>query len=376
MDNLYRRRFRVRGDLVRDVRDPNEDPAQQFESEAEGPWLLIPFDDADGGVRPLTSADYFWESRNIWFEGGDIKENAIAGKPTPVFARIWNLGTITCFPTRVDFGFVDASLGIPWNAPFVFGTAYDEVRPQIMGPGVRIVKCPKDWIPPPPTGNTHPCLVVMCSCEVANDMPSQPWNVMQDRHVAQRNVTVVAGKPGETLLFHVRMTNVLAVSATVQVAAQAAWVVARTASEALNFSAAGMESAVNSLNRPMAASQQRLLARRAALLLARRSQVTGASLQSHELREAVQLGQVQTIGRGKDGAIVIPDATAVKGLNGFSTIGAITRLQPLEIRMASVAINVPEPVRNTRYFVVRIAQLENEFVTGGYTFVIDLHESG
>jgi hypothetical protein len=52
----------------------------------------------------VASGDAFWESPDIWFDGGDALGNAIAGKPTPVHARIWNLGTLKAFPTRVDFG--------------------------------------------------------------------------------------------------------------------------------------------------------------------------------------------------------------------------------------------------------------------------------
>ena len=56
----------------------------------QGSYLLIQYDAADTGVRPVPSGDVWWLSPDIWVTGGDGLGNPIAGQPCQVNARIWN----------------------------------------------------------------------------------------------------------------------------------------------------------------------------------------------------------------------------------------------------------------------------------------------
>ena len=336
----------------------------------QGTWLLVRYDDADGGARPVPSGDAFWESPDIWFDGGDSLGNAIAGKPTPVHCRIWNIGTLRAFPTRVDFAFAAPWIGIDWSKPQLISKrpSYVDVPPWILGPGIVTVDCLKDWIPP--EGTTHACLLVMCSCAVANDVPAQPWSAGTDRHVAQHNVSIVAANVAESLTFELHLTNITAAAATVQIAAQAAWVDAKTPREALRYSSTATRNAVSALDRSATTQQLRLLASRTSRLFRQREQVKGADVKPEALRDIVRLRDIAAAGRARNGAIVIPTVNAVRGLNGYTPVDKPTELKPLQHRKAALEVKVPRPPGAARMLLVRIAQFENAYATGGYTIVV------
>jgi hypothetical protein len=340
----------------------------------QGSWLLIRYDDADHGARPVASGDAFWESPDIWFDSGDALGNAIAGKPTPVHARIWNLGTLKAFPTRVDFGFVDPSLGIPWNQPQPISStpSWIGVPEMILGPGFVEVRCAEDWIPP--AGSTHACLLVMCSCQISNDMPAQPWSAATDRHVGQHNVNISAASVGEMLTFHLHTINVTPVTAAVQIAAQVAWVDAKTPRGALRYSTTGVSNALAALRLASEGQQMRLLATRASRAFQHATEIKGTALEPEALREVVRLGRVEAVGEARNGSIVIPSANAVRGLNGYTPIGKVTQMRPLQHHKAALEIKVPRPPGKARQLLVRLAQFENGFATGGYTVVVKVRD--
>src|ERR1035438_3770174 len=78
-----------------------------------GTWLLIRFDQADAGARPIPSTDVFWESPDIWLTGGDAFGNPIGGKPATVVVRGWNLGLIQAAPVQAAVSYITPSLGGP-----------------------------------------------------------------------------------------------------------------------------------------------------------------------------------------------------------------------------------------------------------------------
>jgi len=336
----------------------------------QGSWLVIRYDDSDHGARPVASGDAFWESPDIWFDGGDPLGNAIPGKPTPVHARIWNLGTLKAFPTRVDFAFVDPSLGISWSQPQLISQvpSWIGVPEMILGGGYAEVRCLKDWIPA--KGSTHACLLVMCSCAISNDMPSQPWSPSTDRHVAQHNVNIAEADVGQMLTFDLHTINITPTPATVQLAAQVAWVDARTPRDALRFSSTGVANTLASLNQATDLGQMRLLAKRASRVLEGGAHVRGTALRGDDLHKVVRVSRIDSGGYARNGAIVIPSAGAVRGLNGYTPIGKEAPLKPLERRTASLEIKVPDRPGPARQLLVRLAQFENGFATGGYTVVV------
>src|SRR5579859_7142212 len=116
-------------------------------------WLLIRYDSADMGARPVPASDVWWESPDIWLTGGDQFGNPIGGQPATVFARVWNLGTLPAAPVYVDFFFIAPSLGILPSAPEQIGkkSACVLVPPL----SAVVVACPTPWIPPVTQGNLH-----------------------------------------------------------------------------------------------------------------------------------------------------------------------------------------------------------------------------
>ena len=349
---------------------PGRNGRPRIERVPQGTWLMIRYDDADGGARPIPSGDTFWESPDIWFDGGDSLGNAIPGKPTPVHARIWNLGTLVAFPTQVYFAFVDAALGITWAQPKLISKKPTgaNVPPWVLGPGLAEVRCLEDWVPH--EGSTHACLLAMCSCAVSNDQPTTPWSPTTDRHVAQHNVNIATAGVGEMLTFQLNMTNVTAKTAAVQIAAQVAWVDARTPRDALRFSSTGVRNALAAMNQRVEVHQMRLLAGRASRLMRQAAEVRGTELQSDAVREVVRLGDIENAGRAKNGAIVIPSLSVVRGLTGYTPVDKVTELRPLQHRKARVDIKVPRPAGSARQLLVRLGQFENGFATGGYTVVV------
>lgn len=342
----------------------------KIEPVPQGTWLFVRYDDADGGARPVPSGDTFWESPDIWFDGGDALGNAIAGKPTPVHCRIWNIGTLRAFPTFVYFAFAAPWIGIDWSKPQLISRepSVANVPPWILGPGLAEVDCLKPWIPP--AGTTHACLLVMCTCGVSNDKPTQPWSAATDRHVAQHNVNIAAASVGESLTFELHLTNVTPAAAIVQIATQAAWVEAKTPRDALRYSSTAMRNAMAGLDRSPGTQQMRLLASRTSRLFRQLEQVKGVDVKPEALRDIVRLRDITGAGRARNGAIVIPTLNAVRGLNGYTPVDKPTELKPLQHRKAALEVKVPRPPGAARTLLVRIAQFENEYATGGYTIVV------
>ncbi|WP_143075989.1 hypothetical protein [Stigmatella erecta] len=273
---------------------------------------------------------------------GQRLSQAIAGQPVRVFARIRNRGTLPAFPTRVSFAFVDASLGIAWSAPRLIGETGTDVPPNQLGPGVKDVECPEPWVPG--ASSTHACLLVMCD-EVLMDHPAVPWSAGFDRHVAQRNVTILPAGPGKTLAFRLQFATVLSEGAAVRFAAQAAWVKAPDPEQALRY--------VPGREEP-------------------RGELQGTLLDTDVLRETVRPGRIEALGEVKQGPLELKSPTS-RELPAFVPVGPRLESQPRELRGMDVDITVPMRVE-APYLLVRLAQVEDAHVTGGYTVLLQLRE--
>lgn len=333
-------------------------------------WLHLHYDLADQGARPVPSGDAFWESPDIWIEGGDQFGNAIAGQPATVWARVWNGGYLKACGTRVDFAVVDPSLGIPWDQPQLIGAepSYVNVPEKILGPGFAEVRCKTPWVPAP--GSSHACLFAMCSCPMQNDVPAQPWNVIDARQVAQHNVNIVAAHPGQVLAFELHTANILPVASLVQMAVQAAWVSAPRPRDALHYSASGVRNSIAALNRPLDLQHMRLMAARAARLMAPGIPMRGSAVTPEQLPELVRIKRICRTGHASGGTAVIASRTAVTGLNGYTPLGAAAAGRPGEQHVVQLELQVPRPPAGASQLLLRLAQFENGFATGGYTVVL------
>jgi hypothetical protein len=164
------------------------------------PWLVIRSNPTDTGVsRPLASGEVFWVSPDIWVQSSDPAGNAKAGEENHVFARIFNIGKAHSRPTRVDFYWANPSVGLGVNDVIPIGSAFVEVG------HLRTWTVSVPWWPVF-ENNGHECLLVNCSNDLLDPI-AYSLRPTLDRHAGQRNVTVVAAKPGQLQTFPLWTTN-------------------------------------------------------------------------------------------------------------------------------------------------------------------------
>jgi hypothetical protein len=110
-----------------------------------------------------------------------------ANQPTTVYAHVWNLGFAPL--AGVEFYWFDPSLSIDGSNAHLIGMARCELAGRGMSGSHALVKCPKAWVPTVTNGG-HECLVVRIE-GIGDPIGGNPWAPSQNRHVAQRNITVV-----------------------------------------------------------------------------------------------------------------------------------------------------------------------------------------
>src|SRR5581483_8768911 len=115
---------------------------------------------------------------------------AEAGVPNTLWAHVWNLGRAPVFNARVEFYWFNPSLGFNQAAANLIGVTYVDLGDRTSGKAHRIVKCPVSWIPSYVNGG-HECLVVRVFEPLTDPLTPSPWDAKSDRHVGQRNISVV-----------------------------------------------------------------------------------------------------------------------------------------------------------------------------------------
>jgi hypothetical protein len=161
------------------------------------PYLLVRSVLGDRGDRPINVP--FWESPDIWTAPGDPEASPAvpathggvltAGQPNTVYAHVWNLGFAPLAGIVVEFYWFNPSLGIDGTDGHLIGTARCQLAARGMPGSHALVKCPKAWVPVIENGG-HECLVVRVH-GMGDPLGGNEWHPWQNRHVAQRNVSVV-----------------------------------------------------------------------------------------------------------------------------------------------------------------------------------------
>ncbi|MBI5716980.1 MAG: hypothetical protein HZC37_04745 [Burkholderiales bacterium] len=161
------------------------------------PYLLVRSVLGDRGDRPFNAC--FWESPDIWTAQGDPDASpalppdhggsVTAGKPHTVYAHVWNLGFAPLAGIFVEFYWFDPSLGISGTYANLIGVARVELAGRGMQGSHKLVKCPIAWVPQMQNGG-HECLVVRAT-GIGDPAGANEWSPWLNRHVAQRNITVV-----------------------------------------------------------------------------------------------------------------------------------------------------------------------------------------
>jgi hypothetical protein len=329
-------------------------------------WLLLRYDAADFGARPVPAGDTWWESPDIWITGGDQYGNPIGGQPTKIFARVWNLGTLAAVPVFVNFYFIAPSLGILPSAPQRIG----HKAGCILVPPLSavVVECPTIWVPPVTEGNLHSCLLATCSAPISGDVPTVPFNPVADRHTGQRNYTVVEAEAGEEISFALHLANLEPLQTKIELMATAAWRPdAKTATHqfATKPTIRGPVNAI--LAKSTTPSQLRLWAQRAAIL--ERSTDSYHPLPGDEVRRAVRIGEIRLGEVRRSPAVVAPPNRFGTVGTSLAAVGDGVELKPQQQATATFSITVP-PKGPHSWFIVHLAQVSNGSITGGYTVAI------
>jgi hypothetical protein len=365
------------------------------------PWLLARYAPTDIGLRPLASGTVFWASPDIWVESSDPWGNPIAQEANFVHARIFNLGAATSLPTRVDFYWSDPSVGLsPANMNFI-GTEWAEVSSHT----ARDVRCSTPWVPKF-VNDGHECLVINCSNPILDKIQA-PFAPTLDRHVAQRNVTVLQGSAGSALLFPFFVNNLLPLNAKLTLTARVEHVAMTAAAragarplqvmqQAVAFGPADDNSPRELMSRFRPGTPQFDYARRVMnTRLAENTAATAEALvrsvnedfafaRSGPRLRAEWTGHSATVAQGGalshlgqlfTGAESLREPIAVRA-SAREVILAETNFQPSEQRRCAVEITVPGNAQSDEFVVSHISQWTEGLLTGGCTVVIRIGRSG
>jgi hypothetical protein len=170
------------------------------------PYLLVRSVMGDRGDRPFNVP--FWESPDIWTAAGDPATTPAVpadhggtltvGQPQTLYAHVWNLGFAPLAGILVEFYWFNPSLSIDGTNANLIGHGRCELAGRGMGTSHALVKCTTAWVPVLANGG-HECLVVRVS-GIGDPIGANEWQPWQNRHVAQRNVSVVPAQANTTTL--------------------------------------------------------------------------------------------------------------------------------------------------------------------------------
>lgn len=185
------------------------------------PYLLIrSVTPGDRGQRPLWPPTPVWESPDILLIDasytGPFDPTRLVGTPTAghtyrVFVRVWNLGRFPAHGVHVRLWFFNA--GFSTGSPSLIGGAMTDLDDCTRAGSHRIVEIDRIWNIPT-NAAAHDCLIVSASCP--GDQWSGALDVVNDRHVAQRNLTILTADQDATPLLAI-LGEVLPVSATLEI---------------------------------------------------------------------------------------------------------------------------------------------------------------
>lgn len=163
------------------------------------PYLFLRANAGDLGARPVVGP--FWESPDILLLADtdpavappvppELGQTALAGKPTTLYAHVWNFGIAQAPNVVVEFYWCDPALGINATGAHFIGVTLVSLGARGSGRSHAVVKCPVPWYPTFVNGG-HECLLVRVWDETSDGLGDPPWDASLNRHVGQRNIHVV-----------------------------------------------------------------------------------------------------------------------------------------------------------------------------------------
>jgi hypothetical protein len=172
------------------------------------PYLFMRANPGDLGARPVPAGVPFWESPDIFILAGvtptlappvpaELGQVALAEQPNTIYAHVWNFGKAAANEVVVEFYWVDPALGINPEGMHFIAQTFTSLGARDSGRSHVVVKCPEAWTPTYINGG-HECLLVRI-WDNPSDVPGEPkFDASVNRHVAQRNIHVVA--PGGAMM--------------------------------------------------------------------------------------------------------------------------------------------------------------------------------
>lgn len=140
-------------------------------------------------------ATYWWLSPDIWTVPGNDPEGSvglpIVGEPCYLWARVHNTGTDAVTNATVRFYWANPSVGFDRNTANHIGNA----NVSLNAGESKEVLCLVPWNPIFVNGG-HECVLAEVFHASLDPLPASPvFNVPTDRHVAQRNLSVLTMAP-------------------------------------------------------------------------------------------------------------------------------------------------------------------------------------
>lgn len=149
----------------------------------------------------------WWESMAIWTVPGNDPSGPpgqpVAGQPCYVWAHVLNAGTTPVQNATVNFYWANPAIGFDRTTATHIGSSYVSLG----APDEGDVLCLTPWFPAFVNGG-HECLLVEASHPSLDPLPvGNAFNVATDRHVAQRNLSVLAMTASKMFSFPFEVHN-------------------------------------------------------------------------------------------------------------------------------------------------------------------------
>jgi hypothetical protein len=181
---------------------------QNHDQEGQYPdatYLYIRTNLADTGAEPLASGLAWWQSPDIVIvqPGGARGGDAVANAENHVEVTVTNAGGIIANDAFVDVFFGDPSTVMTPATTSILGGTYVTV------PAIGTATVSFSWTPTAMDAG-HRCLIARVSLVIPPDTYADPatFNVPGDRHVAQRNIHVLAMAAAmKSMSFSFRVAN-------------------------------------------------------------------------------------------------------------------------------------------------------------------------
>ena len=142
-------------------------------------------------ILEIPDGNPWWLSPNLWTVPGNDPEGPpglpIVGQPAYLWARVTNNGTDGVTDATVGFYWANPAVGFDRNTANIVGTSNVSLNPG----ETQDVLCLVPWTPIF-VNNGHECILAEAFHVSLDPLPNTPvFNVPTDRHVAQRNLSVV-----------------------------------------------------------------------------------------------------------------------------------------------------------------------------------------